>query len=91
MRRVADVICQHTTDSRIIPIKIRLQDEDGEMQTYTIKGYRSLNAIGKVILPSEVSVSSYIRYFECKINSFGRERTINLSYNISNNLWHVDF
>ena len=40
MRRKADVICQHTIDARIIPLKIRIQDEDGEMQTYSVKGYR---------------------------------------------------
>ena len=90
MRRIADVICQHTREARIIPIKIRVQDEDGEMQTYTIKGYRTLNTLGKVIMPNEVSVSSHIRYFECKINSFGTEKLINLSYNISDNLWYVD-
>lgn len=90
MRRKADVICQHTIDARIIPLKIRVQDEDGEMQTYSVKGYRTLNAIGKVVLPNEVSVSSHIRYFECKLNIFGTEKIVGLSYNLSDNLWHVD-
>jgi len=84
------VICQHTIDARIIPLKIRIQDEDGEMQTYSVKRYRTLNAIGKVVLPNEVSVSSHIKYFECKLNIFGTEKIVNLSYNLSDNLWHVD-
>ena len=90
MRRQADVICQHNRDLRIIPLKIRVQDEDGEMQTYTVKGYRTLNAIGKVILPNEVSVSSHIKYFECKLNILGTERIVGLTYNISDNLWYID-
>jgi len=90
MRRQADVICQHTRDSRIIPLKIRVQDEDGEMQTYTVKGYRTLNAIGKVILPNEVSVSSHIRYFECKLNIFGKEKIVGLTYNYYEQLWYVE-
>ncbi len=27
---LADVICQHKTDGSIIPLKIRITDEDGE-------------------------------------------------------------
>ena len=30
MRKNADVICQHTKDGRTIPLKIRIEDEDGE-------------------------------------------------------------
>ena len=31
-----DVICQHNRDRTIMPIKIRLTDEYGELQTYMI-------------------------------------------------------
>lgn len=34
-----DLICQHTMDGKIIPMRMRLRDEDGELQEYTIKGY----------------------------------------------------
>ena len=34
-----DVICQHTKDCKIIPLRIRLEDEDGNLQTYNIKWY----------------------------------------------------
>lgn len=90
MRKVADVICQHTSDSRIIPLKIRLTDEDGEMQTYTVKGYRVLNTQGTVIMPNKVSVSSHIRYFECKLNVWGKEKVVGLTYNFFENLWYVE-
>lgn len=32
MRRSADVICQHKKDGTIIPLKLRIEDEDGELQ-----------------------------------------------------------
>ena len=35
-----DVICQHKQDGNIIPLKIRLQDEDGEYQAFVVKSYR---------------------------------------------------
>lgn len=90
MRRKADVICQHTRDSRIIPLKIRVMDEDGELQTYSVKGYRTLNAGGDVIMPNGVYVSGSIRYFECKLNVFGREKIVTLTYHFRENLWYVD-
>ena len=90
-RRQAAVIAQHTTDNKIIPLKIRIQDEDGEYQTYSVRGYKLLNAVGKAILPNEVSVTSHIRYFQCKINVFNTEKIINLTYNFNDQTWFVDF
>ena len=39
---LADVICQHKIDGRIIPIKIRILDEDGEYQVYNIRSYKDV-------------------------------------------------
>ena len=33
-RKPIDTICQHSKDGEIIPLKIRLTDEDGECQEY---------------------------------------------------------
>lgn len=49
-----DLICQHTMDGKIIPMRIRLRDEDGELQEFTVKGYRDISEFG-------------ITCFECKI------------------------
>ena len=35
-----DVICQHSRDGSLIPIRVRVVDEEGEFQSYTIKGYK---------------------------------------------------
>ena len=36
-QQLVDVICQHNKDGSMIPMRVRLTDEDGAVQTYTIK------------------------------------------------------
>ena len=79
-----DVICQHKKDGTIIPLKIRLQDEDGEYQVYKIKSYRC-NNLSKVVNPKLTPVL----VFECKINCFDRERLVRISYSFNDGLWKV--
>ena len=62
-----DFICQHTMDGGIIPLKIRLRDEDNELQEYMVKGYRDT---------SEHSMKS----FEIKIVVFVTKLWYNLHY-----------
>ena len=40
---LADVICQHKIDGSIIPLKIRILDEDGEYQVYNIRSYKDVS------------------------------------------------
>ena len=84
IQKSLDVICQHKMDGNIIPIKIRLQDEDGEYQAYTVKGYRC-TSLSKTVDPRRYPILT----FECKITSFGRERIIGISYNFADGLWRV--
>lgn len=90
MRKKADVICQHTKDGKIIPLKLRIEDEDGERQTYSIKGYRVLNLDGKVVMPNEVRVASHIWNFECKLCIWGKEKLVGLTYNALDNVWYIE-
>ena len=91
MRMKAEVISQNTMDGKLIPIKFRLYDEDGELQTFSIKGYKNLNAIGNYIMPNEVSVTSHMRYFKCKIHVLGVEKLVDLTYNFNEQMWYVNF
>ena len=51
---LADVICQHKTDGTIIPLKIRITDEDGEYQVYNIKSYKDVsNRTAYTLCPTE--------------------------------------
>ncbi len=85
--QAVDVICQHKQDGSIIPIKIRLQDEDGVYQEFVVKAYRVLSHPGQYRLPSEVVTMGYRWTFECKINVLDRERRIKLFYNMSDGQW----
>ena len=87
----ADVIAQHTRNNELIPLRIRVADEDGEEQTYAVKGYKRLNANGKVMLPNEVTVMSHTKYFQCKIEVFGRQKIVDLTYNFNDQAWYLTY
>lgn len=89
--KFADVICMHKRDGTIIPIKIRIEDDDGEFQTYKIKAYKDLTHYGNCTLPNGISISNYMWEFECKIEIFNIEKRIILHYNIRDNSWRVKF
>ena len=88
--KTADVYCVHQKDGTIVPIKIRIEDEDGLMHSYQIKGYRMLDGEGNTILPSGVGIGSNTNLnFECKITVFEREWRIKLLYRKFDNKWLV--
>lgn len=90
MRRSADVICQHKKDGTIIPLKLRIEDEDGELQSYSIRSYRPVSLGGKVLLPNEVTVARPIWRYECKLCIWGKEKIINLFYHLNEKVWYVE-
>ncbi len=82
-----DVICQHTADGGIIPIKIKIKDEFGEFQIYRILAYKPLIESGRHVLPNGVCVGNQVWSYECKINVYGCEKRIYLMYNLNNGIW----
>ena len=88
--KTADVYCVHQKDGTIVPIKIRIEDEDGLLQSYQIKGYRMLDGEGNTILPSGAGVGSNTNLnYECKITVFEKERRIKLLYRKFDNKWII--
>ena len=88
-KRAVDVICQHTKEGKMIPIKLRIQDEEGEFQTYAVKAYRDLSHKGSYTMPNGIAATSSIFPFDCKIIVFGREQTVHLYYNNSDQIWRM--
>ena len=84
-----DVICQHTRDQKIIPLRIRLQDEDGEFHTYNIKSYKDRSPAGTYQMPNGVYVTRDTWIFDCKINVFDVLKNITLFYNPRDNKWTI--
>lgn len=88
--KTADVYCVHQRDGSIIPIRIRIEDEDGESQSYLVKGYRQIDFEGNTILPSGVGAGSNTNLsYECKIMVFDKERRVRLLYRKFDGKWIV--
>lgn len=87
--KAVDVICQHTREGNMIPIKVRIQDEEGEYQTYVVKGYKDLSHKGSYTMPNGVAATSSIFPFDCKINVFDSEKIIHLYYNSHEHIWRI--
>ena len=79
-----DVIAQHNKDGSIIPLKIRLHDEDGELQSYKVKSVRQ-----RYVNSAEAPADYHIVIFDCKINAFGRDKIVSISYSYADRLWKV--
>ena len=45
--RPVDVICQHNSDNKIIPLRIRFKNDDGMSEVLTIKGYKDFSHAGR--------------------------------------------
>ncbi len=84
-----DVICEHSRDGKICPIKIRIVDEDGEYQIFTIKGYRDMSHQGTREMPDGVYVTNETLIFECQIVVFGHKRLVRLYYNPAGIVWKM--
>ncbi len=84
VQQPVDVIARHQKNGTIIPLKIRLQDEDGEYQSYAVRSYRCTN-LTESIDPRRFPVVM----FECKILSFGKEHIIGIAYNFTDGLWKL--
>ncbi len=88
--KLADVYCVHQTDGSIIPIKIRIEDEDGQRQSYLVRGYRQVDFDGNSVLPSGMDVGSNSNLnFECKIVVFDTEKIIKLLYRKYDGKWLI--
>ena len=87
IEHTVDVICQHNRDGEVIPLRLRVCDEEGELHAYTIKGYRDLTGRGTYTTRDGIYVTDHMLVFECHIMVFGRIRTVRLCYDQARNLW----
>ena len=88
-RNPVDVICQHSRDGTVVPIKIRVQDEDGEYQAYAIHRYEEQEHRGGITTKDGVYISSDVTVYECMITAFGYKRRIRLYYDMSSGVWSM--
>ena len=85
------MFCQHRADGTIIPIRLRLLDDDGAYQEYKIRAYKDLSYRGDRFALQDAGMvhSPGIYPFECRIECFGRERTIRVFYSSYEHTWKL--
>ncbi|SCW27292.1 hypothetical protein [Eubacterium ruminantium] len=82
-----DVICQHSVDGTVIPLRIRLTDEDGQRQVFNIKEYMDISHKGSYTTADGVFVTDNNLIFECKILVINMIKKITLYYSPFNQSW----
>ncbi len=87
--QLVDVICQHNKNGSMIPMRVRLVDEDGATQTYTIKNYEDLSHTGCRTMPDGMYVTDQTFIYECQVQAFGRYKMIRLYYEPSGTVWKM--
>ena len=81
-----DVICEHKADGSIIPMRLRFMNEDGEYETYNIKGFRQImHNESQTTADGIFVVAQSTLHFECMVISMGMKRMIRLYYDPKNN------
>lgn len=87
-----DCICQHNSDGDLIPLRIRLKDDEGLYQAYTIHECRQLEMTPGQLTPEKVDPSVYDLVYECHANVSGRDRMFRLYYNLRSTtpLWRIN-
>ena len=102
-QQIVDVICQHNKDGSMIPMKVRLTDEDGAVQTYTFwhisrkyvpksfgqENHEDLSHQGTRTMPEGMYVTDHTFVYECQEQAFGRYRMIRLYYEPSGTVWKM--
>ncbi len=82
-----DVIFQQSYSGEVIPLKIRVHEEDGEMYTYSIRSFRE-NKLGNSYTTEDgIFVSGDTRIFECIIVNSGMEKRIRLYFECKDSHW----
>ena len=89
--RNVDVISIHYKDGQIVPLRIRVEDEDGEEHTYSIKDYKDLSGRGAYTTSDGIYVTDRILHFECRIVVLGQMRRLRLYYHRNTEIWTIRF
>ena len=84
-----DVICQMKHTGEIIPLRIRLQDSDGEYHNFNVKSYRPISHEGEYTTPDGIHCTCHIKVYECKLEVFGSVMLVRLYYDDSRSTWRM--
>ena len=88
LKRV-DVICEHTVEGEVIPLKMRVKHDNGEYQTYRIDSYKDKSGNGSYTTRDGIYITNETDYFECSIGVLGRVRVIRLYFRPKEGIWRL--
>ena len=87
--KAIDVICEHTADGEIIPLKLRVKDDNGEYQSYRIDSYRDLSGRGSYDTQDGIYVTNETVYSLCSISIFWRTKNVRLYYKMNEGIRRI--
>ncbi len=82
-----DVICVMYGDETIVPIRIRIEDDEGVRQAYNIKECQDVSHRGTFTRADGIYITNEMLVFKCKIEVFGVTKPITLYYDASKSKW----
>ena len=82
-----DVICEHKSDGSVVPMRFRLMNEDGDLDAYTVKGYREIRNKTAYTTQDGIYVCGMDMVFECRIILDDTYRTVRLYFNKEKLRW----
>ena len=84
-----DVICLHLKDGNMVPMRIRVEDDEGVKHVYSIKSYKELSGNGTYTTSDGVFVTDESVFFECRIEINSKMRGIRLYFRKKQNNWFM--
>ena len=84
-----DVICEHKSDGTMIPMRFRILNEDGDFESYTIKGYREILRKDCYTTPDGLLVCSKDKVFECRVVILEMYKTVRLYFDKNSCSWRL--
>lgn len=89
MNRPAEVICQHCLDGKVMPIKVRITDENGERQQFLIKAYKELEVGTGSTEGGRIPATASLHRYDCKIAILDKMTDLTLYYNATSGRWNA--
>lgn len=76
-----DLICMHSKEGDVQPLRLRVTDEEGILRVFSVKDFRDLSHHGARTMPDGVCVSDKTIILECKIEINGQDKIVRIYSN----------
>lgn len=84
-----NVIVQFNHSGEVIPLRIQIKNEDGELQAFTIKGYRPVPQKGTYTTVDGVFICNSTSMYECQIHVNNQVKVVRLYFQPEGHRWFL--